>query len=469
MSAESDDTSSSPLALNLSRAQKRLVLWTVLAGVAASSFPVTVLSAALPEIADDFGTTDSVISWVLSAPLLALAVGTPIAGKLGDVYGHRRVYLIGFLGATALSFATALAWNAGSLIALRTVAQACGAATGPAAMAIIMRVFEGEERGPALGAWSAVSAASPTVGIVAGGPLVDATGWQAIFVIQGALSVIALLVAFRVLPETVKRGAIVFDIPGALTLGGGVTAGLFAINRGPAIGWDHPLVLAGLVLCPAALTAFVFIEQRVAAPLLPLSFLRKRGFSIPVFSQLFSNSAYMGTFIITPVMLERLFGYSTTTRALVMLGRPISFSGASWIGGRQQRRLGLRVVTVAGAVGIAIGCVLTGVGGHQSIIPLVVVALIIAGAGQGYGRPALITSVGNSVGDADLGIGSAVFGMSGQIGASVGITVMSTLLGDSTSPDRFLLVYGLGGVLALVAVWMYLLLPEQRDDPNNQM
>ncbi len=120
---------------------RRLVLVVTLFGAASGSYPVTVLSASLPRIADDLGTTDDTIAWVIAAPLLAFAVATPIAGKIGDLYGHRRTYLTSFTIGTVLAFATALAWDTTSLIVLRTLAQAAKAAAGPSAMAMIIATY----------------------------------------------------------------------------------------------------------------------------------------------------------------------------------------------------------------------------------------------------------------------------------------------------------------------------------------
>ena len=203
---------------------RRLVLVTALFGTAAGSYPVTVLSASLPRIADDLGARDDTIAWVLAAPLLAFAVVTPIVGKVGDLYGHRRTYLISFALGALLAFATALAWDTTSLIVLRTVAQAAKAAAGPSAMAMILSTFPRQERTRALGTWAAVVALSPALGVVTGGPLIEWIGWRALFVVQGTTVLIALVGALFVVPETPRRTGIRFDLPGAVTLGLGAVS-----------------------------------------------------------------------------------------------------------------------------------------------------------------------------------------------------------------------------------------------------
>lgn len=422
-------------------------------GIAAASFPITVLSAALPEIADSLGTSDRTISWVLSAPLLATAVVTTAAGKLGDLYGHRRCYLIGFALSTVMSVLTALAWSAGSLIAFRTLGQALASTTGPSALAMIMKLYPGAGRAPAIGKWSAVSAAAPTIGIVVGGPLVDALSWRAIFVVQAGLAAVAIVAAFIVLPEVEgRRDRGGFDLPGAVTLGAGVLMILLVVNRGPDWGFVDWRSIGGVLLGIVLLRLFYEIQKRAEYPLIPIRLMREPGFALPTVSQFFSNGSYMGSFIITPIMLERLFGYSTTVRALVMLPRPIMFSVASWVGSRQVGRFGVRRIAISGAALIGIGSILTGLAGATGLVLIAVVAFGIAGSGNGSARPALLATVGDAVGDDDLGVGGATFNVMGLIGGAAWITVLTTLVGSSTEARRFLLTYSIAGAGTLVAI-----------------
>ena len=201
------------------------------------------------------------MTWVLAAPLLAFAVITPIAGKLGDLHGHRRTYLASFLLGGVLALLTALSWNVGSLIFMRTLTQAATAAAGPSAMAIILSVYGRAERSKALGLWMAVVALSPALGVVTGGPLIEWLGWRTLFVVQGLLVVVALIVGARTLPETQKQSDVSFDIPGAITFGLGVGALLVAVNRGIVWGWDHPVVIFAAVIAPLALIAFRNIRK----------------------------------------------------------------------------------------------------------------------------------------------------------------------------------------------------------------
>ena len=429
--------------------------------MASSSFPVTVFSAALPDVAADLNTSTSVISWVVAGPLLALAVATPTAGKLGDLIGHRQLYLYGFGLATLFSGLTALAWNAPALIALRVLGQGMGAATLPAALAIIMHTFPPNQRAAALGWWSAISALSPTLGAVFGGLLIDLTSWRAVFIAQAIISAAALVPALRLLPHTPRRPAVRFDLLGALTLGLAAGALLFAVNRGPHLGWSSPLVVAGLIISPIMLALFVAVEQRAAAPLLPLEHIRAPGFALPTFSSIFSMSAYMGALVVTPFLLGGVFGYDTKWVALILTARALAFSAGSWVGGQLEQRLGLRTEAVAGASVMCCGLALTGIASFQMSLTLVVVALFLTGGGQGFARPALVASIGASVGDQNVGVGSGAFTMVGQVGASIGITAMTALLGTDPGANRFGLIYLAGAAVAAVSIGLLGKLPSR--------
>jgi MFS family permease len=433
---------------------RRKVLRTVLVGVAASTFPITVLSTAIPTIAADFDSELSVLTWVITAPLIALAVITPIAGKLGDLHGHRRLYLGGFVATGVLSMLTAAAWSAPALVVLRTVSQSAAAATGPASMALIVHTFPREERTRALGAWASVTAISPTIGVLVGGPLTDVIGWRMIFLTQGALALVAVAVSRRALPETPRRTHVHFDLAGGLTLGLGVGATLFAVNRAATWGFDHPTVGASLAVGLAGFAAFVRAERRAEEPIIPVDLLRSRTFTSPLLAQFVLNGSYMGTLLVTPVFLERLMGYGATARGLVTIPRPLGFAIGAGLGGRAEPRHGARVVVIAGTAVVALAMVLQGLAAQWQSIVLVLVALFLAGLGNGYCRPAIASAVANAADEGDAGVAAASLNTVSQIGAAAGNTVYTAMAGESTDPTRFLLVFLVAAATGVVAIAM---------------
>ena len=441
----------------------KVVLFSALFGTATSSYPVTVLSASLPRVAQDLGTSDDSVTCVLAAPLLAFAVITPIAGKLGDLHGHRRTYLGSFLLGGVLALLTALSWNVGSLIFMRTLAQAATAAAGPSAMAIILSVYGRKERSKALGLWMAVVAVSPAIGVVTGGPLIEWLGWRTLFVVQGLLVIAALLIGARTLPETEKQSDVSFDIPGALTLGIGVGGILIAVNRGIVWGWEHPIVISAVVISPLALLAFRTIENRTKMPLLPPDLMAKSDFTTPIAVQAVLQAAYMGAMIIAPFLLERRWGFRPTVIGLLMLPRPLAFAVAARLGGNHDLDKGARRISITGSLVFAIAMLIAGIGAQQKWLLIFILGAGLAGAGSGYIRATIANAATSAAGDQDLGVAGGSLNMLQMVGGTIGITLATAMLGTSTSGSRFMAIHLAAGMTALMAAFLATKMKEPAD------
>jgi EmrB/QacA subfamily drug resistance transporter len=411
------------------------VLWTVLAGLFSVNVTFTIFAVALPRIARDFGTSTNTLTWVITGPLLAFGIVAPVLGKVGDLTGHRRTYLLGLAGASLFAALSASAWSATSLIAIRTLSAVEGAATGASSMALIFSEFERDDRVKAMGWWSLVGAGGPVIGVAIGGPLIELVGWRWIFVAQVPLTIAALGLAFAVLRETPIGPRHRLDWAGAATLAAGVTSVLFALNRGPEWGWSAPAVVAGFVLGPIALAAFVAVERRADEPLLPLSILRRRNFSLPIGAQMFANFAYMGGFILAPTLLARMFGFGETRIGFFVLARPLCFSITAPVAGYLAVRVGERLAAVTGTLAV-VGSMLA----FASITPragdlFIIGALALSGVGLGMAQPSISSSVANAVDEEQLGIASAAQQLVTQVGVVAGIQLMSTIQAAREGPD----------------------------------
>jgi EmrB/QacA subfamily drug resistance transporter len=428
------------------------VLWTVLAGLFATGFTITVLAVSLPEIADDLHTSQTTLTWIVTGPFLAHALGMPLLGKLGDVYGHRRVYIIGFALFTVFTALTALAWSAPSLIVVRTVGALEGAATGPASMALIMHAFPAEDRVKAMGWWALVGAGAPVIGLVAGGPIVDAFGWRWLFVAQAPLALAALVAAVVLLHETPRRPRVPIDFRGAAALAAATVLPLLALQVGSSRGWTDPLLVALLAMGGLGLVAFIRIERNAVEPLLPLDFFRRRNFTAALIAQSLTQFAYMGGFIVSPILLQEQFGYTVAGASLVMLCRPLSFSLSSPVSGYVAVRVGERRAGVTGTLLVVVSLACFAFAAAQESIALVMLALILAGLGLGASSPSLITSAANSVEPEHLGVANAAQAMVTLIGAVAGMQILATVVGDGTSESSFVLAYAIGLAVAVPGV-----------------
>jgi EmrB/QacA subfamily drug resistance transporter len=442
------------------------VTWTVLFGAFWVSSTITILAVSRPTIAEDLGASVESLVWLISGPTIAVALTGTTAGKLGDLHGHRRVYLIGMAGATVFVALTALAWSGPSLIAFRVLGATIGAATGPSSLAIINRMFTPERRSRALGFWSLVVAGGPVVGLVAGGPLVEAFGWRVIFAVQAPLLAAAMVVAFFVLPETGKQRDVHFDVRGQLWLV--VTLGglLIGIDRAAAWGIGNPWVLGCLALVPIGLAAFVRVERRAAHPLIPLEWFRRRSFAVPVSVSFFMQFGYMGGFILTPLLLEEVRDLDADVVALIMVPRPLTFAIAGPLAGYLVGRVTTRATIVAGTASLTLSMVVFALIATDPSTAIVVLALTLSGIGVGAAQPAIASSVANSVANADLGVAGATQQLVSQVGTTLGMNVLEAVQvvarrGEATG-GSYAVAYGVGAAVTGVGLVLSLLMPRRR-------
>jgi len=438
------------------QANRWRILATVLFGLFSVNVTVTILAVSIHSIAAELDTSEPTMTWVVTGPMLAFGVIGPLVGKLGDRLGHRRLFLWGIGGAAVMALASALAWNAASLIAFRTLGAIEGAATGPASFAIISRVFPRHERVKALGYWSMVAAGAPVVGVVAGGPIVEAWGWRWLFMGQIPFALLALAFAWRLLPETPRNRHGSFDLAGAALVALSVTPLLFALSEAPRLGWSSPVVLACLVISPLAVFGFVRVERRAESPLVPLHYLRRPGFTFAIGTQAALNAAYMGSFILTPLLLQNVLGYSETRTGLVSIARPLAFSLAGLMAGAIAVRVGARPAAIWGAVAVVAAMAWMATLGVDSTVWSIMGALALAGVGMGVAMPPLAASVTVSVAESDLGIAGACQQMMIQVGVVFGIQVMQAVQ-QARVPvvgvaDSYHWGYLAGLCLALIAV-----------------
>lgn len=403
------------------------ILSTVLFGLFSVNVTITILAVSIHRIADELGTSEPTMTWVVTGPMLAFGVIGPLVGKLGDRLGHRRLFLWGLGGAAAMALASALAWNAGSLIAFRTLGAIEGAATGPASFALISRIFDRSERVRALGYWAMVAAGAPVVGVVLGGPLIEAFGWRTMFVAQVPLTVLALALAWKLFPETPRNAHGSFDLAGAALLALVVTPVLYSISEAPRLGWLDPTVLGGLAVAPVALAGFVRVERRAENPLFPLRYLGRPGFSFAIVTQTFLNAAYMGSFILTPLYLQNVLGLSESRTGLLSIARPLSFALIGVAAGSISRRFGGRRAGMGGTAIVAVALAWMATFGADTAQLSIVGALALAGVGMGIATPPLSASVTVSVEPEDYGIAGAAQQMMNQVGVVIGITVMQSV------------------------------------------
>ena len=408
------------------RRSRTALLVSVLVGLFASNVNFTIFNVALVDIAKGLHTDKTTLTWAITGPLLVVGVAAPLLGRLGDVRGHRRLYLAGLVGSLVCASVTALAWNAGSLIGARLFSGLGSASLSASSWALLFREYGPGERTKVMGWWSLVAGGGPVIGVALGGPVVQAYGWRWVFVAQVPLILVALVWCLRTLPETEPRRGEPLDIPGALLLAAGVGSLLLGINQENR-GWLSPLVIISLGVTVAAFPAFVVVERRAASPILPLEWLSRREFTMPCLAAFALNFGYMGGFFMTPLFLEQGLHYSIGSTGFFQIVRPLVFGATAPLAGYMAGRAGERTTAVSGCGALVGSMVVFALLVPGSSAVLIVLALAGSGLANGFAQPSMAALVAGAVPPQRLGSASAAMQVVSQVGVVAGIQVMESV------------------------------------------
>ena len=434
----------------------RWLLLVTLTGLFATTFPGTILSISIKTIAHSLHSQPGLITWVTTAPLLAAAVCTPVLGRLGDMRGHRRLYLIGLVTAGTFSLLSAAAWSAFSLIAFRTVSQIGAAAMLPSTFAMVFRAFPTAERVRASSLTVGTNASAAVFGVVVGGPLVDLIGWRPIFVIQASICAVVFVPAVLILrvDEPVEHKEPI-DYAGALALAVATFALTFGVNRLGASGLA-PISIGSLLVVPLAVWALVGIERRATAPLLPVHVLSSRNIWYVVAASFSLSIGWMGTFLLTPLYLQTVTGLSVGITALLVVPRAAAGALIAPVVGRLGARVGERVLVVASSFLLGATMMLMALGAAGKSIPVIAVAIALSGAAMFVALAGLASAAGHAVGQSDYGLAVSLQQTSAQIGQVIGLGLFAALAADSTTSGPFVLVFLLAAGISVISAFVAL-------------
>jgi MFS family permease len=453
---------------------QRMLLLVIMLSVMAFGSLMTIVTVSLDLIATDLNSSVSTITWTITGLMVAVAVTTPIGGKLGDLYGNRPMLLIGLAGGVVTTVLCSLAWDAPSLIAFRVLFGVFGGLVNPNAMSLMIHAYGVERRATALGWFNFAMTGSPVIGVVVSGPLIDSQGWRPVFAGFAAVSALALVVAWFVARPTPTQDDVKLDLLGAATLALAVLAGLLTITSflgsyrtdGWGSAFSNPVALGLALLCGVGVRLFIVAERRSEAPLLKLAYFGRRNFTLPMVAAALMQFAYMGGFVVTPRLLDKGYGWTVGAAALLIAFRPLAFSLASILGGKAPSVLGLRPPIVMGTLlMIASMVAFTGASFLTSLngIGLIAAGLVLSGVASGVSMPSVAATMVGSVDKSDMGIAVGMNQQMTMIGIVCGIQTMSVLLGDTASatPARFATTYGFGGLIAIGSLACALMIRSQ--------
>jgi EmrB/QacA subfamily drug resistance transporter len=408
--------------------RKWWALAAVGSGVLLSTIDGSIVNISLNTFVDVFQSNLNVVEWVVLSYLLTLTCLLLLMGRLGDMFGKRRVYALGFVVFTIASALCGLAPNISALIGFR-VLQAVGAAmiqaVGPALLVI---AFPPQERGTALGAIGSFVAVGILIGPALGGILLRYVNWQAIFLVNIPVGIVGTWLTLRSLPPD-RRAASgqVFDLVGAALLMLTLFGLLLALTEGPLIGWGHPLVLAMLSLFVSAAAGFITWELRTPQPMINLRLFRNGAFSLNLLAGFVLFLGLSFNLLLTPLFFQLVYRFDLQTTGLMLMALPLALSLASPISGRLSDRIGPRILTIAGLVTIAVG--LFGVSFTTPTTPPVqmLAFLLLVGAGVGlFQSPNNSTVLGHTPPEA-LGVASGLLAVMRTLGQTAGIAIAGAI------------------------------------------
>lgn len=414
------------------------------------------LNLALPVIADDFDVPPTDLQWVISGYMLAIGALMVTAGRLGDMYGRRRVILVGLAIFGVLSALCGSALDETWLIAAR-VAQGVGAALiFPVAIAVVSSTFSGARQSRAIGIVLAFSAVGTALGPFIGGVFAEHVSWRAVFLINIPFCIAAAFLVLRYVRESRDESAAErIDVPGVVTLSGGLVAIAYAIDKGEQWGWGSGLTLGLIGAGVALLVAFVLVERRVRDPLVDLALFRNKAFVAVTLAGSLSNVVYCFVAVLSALYLQQARALSPVDSGLIFLALSAGAGIASYYGGRLADRFRADRLMAAGMLVSAVGiAALTSVTSLWIYTPLFFVCGVGVGLGWALANVATQAVVPANVAGVASGVVLTSLVMLAAVGVSVGTAILELLSGSaataSTDVSALDAVLRAGAVLALL-------------------
>jgi EmrB/QacA subfamily drug resistance transporter len=396
---------------------------------------LTIVNVSLPTIGRDLHFSATNLQWVATAYALTFGGFLLLGGRAADLLGRRRLLMAGLGLFSAASLACALASSEAFLIGARAV-QGIGAAVMlPAALSIVMNMFdEGTERNKALGIWGALAASGATVGLVMGGLLTRYAGWQYIFYLNVPIGAIALLLAPRIVPEsrlaaTRRR----FDAGGALLGTGGLVLLVYGISQAPRYGWGGTRTVAVLAAAAALLVAFVVIESRVESPVVPLSIFRRRTLSGANTAGLLLGASFFAFFFIGTLYMQQVLHYSALQSGVAWLAASVMSVALAGLSQWLVTRIGPKVVMAIGMTLIGAGVIwATQAPVHGHYAGNLLGPFAVAGAGTAFAFIPISIAGLAGVEEHRAGLASGLLNTTQNLGGAIGIAIASSVAASHT-------------------------------------
>jgi EmrB/QacA subfamily drug resistance transporter len=452
----------------ISPAGRWLALGVVCLGVLMAVLDVTIVTVALPSIRSDLGFTETTLVWVVNAYLLTCGGCLLLGGRLGDLYGHRRVFLIGIVVFTVASLACGLATAQVPLVIARAVQGIGGAIVEAVALALLMHLFtEPAERAKAMGVYGFVCAGGGSIGVLLGGVLTDVYDWHWIFLVNLPIGAGVVALSIALLPDVGAAPARPrLDVAGAVTVTAALMLAVYAIVGANDAGWTSPRTIGFLAAAALLFAVFIVIEARVEQPLMPLGLFRSSTLNAANAIGILWSAAMFAWFFLSALYLQRVLGATAMQVGLAFLPSNILMAVCSLgLSARVVTRFGLRRPLVFGLLCAAVGLALFARAPVDGSIALdVLPGMLLLGLGAGIAFNPLLLAAMSDVEESESGLASGIVNTSFMMGGALGLAVLASLaaLHTETASARgtaeiaalnagYQLAFGIGAVCALVA------------------
>jgi EmrB/QacA subfamily drug resistance transporter len=411
-------------------------LYVLCVGMLMIVLDATIVNVALPSIQDDLGFSQSNLAWVVNAYLIAFGGLLLLAGRIGDLIGQRRIFLIGLVIFTGASLICALSQSQGMLIGARFVQGVGGALTSAVILGMIVTMFpEPREQAKAIGVYTFVAVAGGSIGLIIGGVLTQAISWHWIFFVNLPIGVATALAALRLVEGRegigLGQGA---DIPGAVLLTGGLMLGVYTILEVEQQGWGSTQTLGLGSVAIALLAAFLVRQAKATNPLMPLRLFRSRNVSGANLVQALLVVGMFGMFFLGALYMQRVLGYDALEVGLAYLPTTLVMGVMSFrFSAKLNMRYGAKATLIPSMFAILAGLLLfarTPVDASYAIDLLPATALIGLGAGLAF--PSLMMLAMSGATPEDSGLASGLVNTSVQVGGAIGLAVLATLASERT-------------------------------------
>ncbi len=400
---------------------------------------VTIVNVALPSIKTDLDFSETSVAWVVNAYLLTYGGFLLLGGRLGDIFGHRRLFLAGITLFTAASLACGVSTTQGFLVGARAVQGIGGAVASAVALSLMMTIFtEPAERAKAMGVFGFVAAGGGSIGVLLGGVLTNWLNWHWIFLVNFPIGILVVALSLRLLPAARGAGTGRLDVGGAVTVTASLMLAVYAIVNGNQEGWTSARTLGLLGASVALLAVFLTIESRISAPLMPLRLFRLRNIATSNVIGVLWAAAMFAWFFLSALYLQLVLGYEPIEVGLAFLPANLIMGVFSIsLSAKLVMRFGIKKPLATGLLLAAVGLVLfvrAPVDGNFVVDVLPSMLLLGIGAGMAF-NPVLLAAM-SDVGPEEAGLASGLVNTSFMMGGALGLAVLASIAASRTDSLR---------------------------------